>query len=91
MACCNQRRAANRAGRAGPAAGPERRSVPLGPEVVLRYLGRSDLAVLGPSTGRRYIGSTAARVLHVAAGDAPALLRTGLFSEDPPSPASGES
>lgn len=93
MACCNQRRAATRAA-GGVTARPARaktRRVPPGPEVALRYLGRSDVAVLGPSTGRRYVGSTAARVLHVAAADAPALRRTGLFRDESAAPSTGKS
>lgn len=81
MSCCSGRREALSRPptfRAAPA-------VPLpastgAQDLTLHYIGRTDLALRGPSSGRIYHVGPEARRIHADTRDVAALLRTGLFS-----------
>ncbi len=92
MPCCGQRRAAIAARPPNspvpkpppaptppppPRPGTLKGAAPVG--ILIRYLQRTPVRVVGPSTGRLYQFSGSAPLQIVAAQDAQALLRTSLF------------
>ena len=88
MGCCGNKRAAASATlrRQDPGATPRRtgpRAAPSGParaaDIRMRYLGAQPVRVRGAASGRTYHASPADPSLTIAARDAAALIRTGLF------------
>ena len=93
MACCGQKRAQVSQRRSvvdppRPIPAPARpgprafAAVNTFSSVALRYLRHDPLTVRGPRTGRVYSVSGTTTVVTVHADDAPALLRTGLFTSE---------
>jgi hypothetical protein len=75
MGCCGQGRAALRAAAGPPSARP---AAAAPPAATVRYVGGTRVRVRGSVSGRMYEFTGGARTA-VESGDAPGLVRTGLF------------